>query len=130
MQRGTTCNLSEDILLSDISVYKHRAHDDTVLQHMAYFPENKEGPRNRIRVALLCRTLSISNVYRANMNESADKRYSVVEAHAFRNLDKMKFAANLWAQLGYRPNEISWMDFESEFTHGFVVLLKPNRSTN
>ena len=65
-------------------------------------------------------------MYRAIVNESAENRYSVVEAHAFRNLDKMKFAANWWAQLGYRPNEIPWMDFKSEFKHGFVVFLKPN----
>ena len=110
-QNAKRNDLSEDILLSDISVYKHTAHDDIVLQHMAYFPENKEGPRNRVRVALLCRTLSISNVYRADMNESADKRYSVVEADAFRNLDKMKYSAKWWAKLGYRPNEIPWMDF-------------------
>ena len=65
-QNAKMKNLSEDITLSDVSVYKHTAHDDTVLQHMAYFPANIGGPGNRMRVALLCRTLSISVTSCAN----------------------------------------------------------------
>ena len=41
-QNAKRNSLSEDILLSNVSVYKHMAHDDTVLQHMTYFPE-KQG---------------------------------------------------------------------------------------
>ena len=125
-QNANRDELSEDICLSDVSVYNHTAHDDALLQHMAYFPANKDGNGPRMRIALLCRSLANSNVYRANGMESPDKRYSLVEAHAFRQLDNMKHASNWWAQLGYKPHEIPWMNFKSESTRDFLVSIKHN----
>ena len=56
-------DLTEDITLSDMSVYIHTAHDDALLQHMASFSPIRSGPRNRVRLALACRSLGISNTY-------------------------------------------------------------------
>ena len=113
-ENSNKSDLTKDILLSDMSIYVHTSDDDALLQHMASFPPNKSGSRNRIRMALLCRSLGISHMFRVNCMDCPEKRYALVESQAFQQLDKMKHATNWWKQLGYKKSEIPWMDLNSE----------------
>ena len=47
--------------------------------------------------------------------EAPEKRHSVVEPRAFKEMDAHKHATAWWRALKYTRDELPWMDVKSEF---------------
>ena len=109
--------------MDDCSVNIHTAHDDRMLQHMAYFESKVSNRRNRIRAAIVCRWLGPLKYYRTNYNDNDCLRHSLVDPVAFEQLDKRKHAVQWWRMLGYQPADLPWMELPSKYICYSVLML-------
>ena len=123
IKNANRARLFHAVKMDDCSVNTHTAHDDRMLQHMAYFEANVSDQRNRIRAAIVCRWLGPLKYYRTNYNENDCLRHSLVDPVAFENLDKRKHAVQWWRMMGYQPADLPWMELPSKCICYFGLML-------
>ena len=81
-RNSTNPSLTKTIILPHGSLYVHTAHDDEMYYHgLDYVKEHSK--RNRVRVVLIFRWLSVLSVFRQSSQDERCNRYSTVDKHAF-----------------------------------------------
>ena len=93
-------NLTKTVPLCHGSLYVHTAHDDETYYHGLDFAK-QSVKRNRVRVALVYRWLSVPMLFRQSSSDARENRYSAEDKHAFEKLDNMKKSEVWWKALDY-----------------------------
>ena len=115
IKNAKRARLFHTVKMDDCSVNIHTAHDDRMLQHMAYFESKVSNRRNRIRAAIVCRWLGPLKYYRTNYNDNDCLRHSLVDPVAFEKLGKRKHAVQWWRIMSYQAADLSWMELPSKY---------------
>ena len=71
------------------SIYIHTAHDDEMFHHGLNFGNNgHDKKKNRVRIALIFRWLSVKRNFRCDKKDNKCNRYSMVDKYAMEQLSK------------------------------------------
>ena len=99
-KKGTNPSLTKTVPLQHGSLYVHNVHDNEMYYHgLDYVKEHSK--RNRVRVVLVFRWLSVPIYFCQSSQDEQGNRYSTVDKHAFEKLYNDK-KGHLWFNaLGY-----------------------------
>ena len=92
--------LTKTIPLAHGSLYIHTAHDDEMYYHSLDFAK-QSTTKNRVRVVLVFRWLSVPTFFRQNPQDNRCNRFSTIDKHAFESMDDRKKASLWWKAMGY-----------------------------